>query len=129
MTRLSSSLPSTAGPPVHPRPPPVAMPGARARRTRRLRLALMLGGGLVLFATPAFAQAAGTDAATLLQNIVTYLTGNVARLLAIIAVVVVGVVWMFGLFDLRRAALVVLGIIVVFGAAQIVSTLTGAGGT
>ena len=33
------------------------------------------------------------------------LTGNTARLLAVLAVVVVGILWMFGLFDLRRAAI------------------------
>ncbi|QYC11453.1 TrbC/VirB2 family protein [Brevundimonas nasdae] len=61
----------------------------------------------------------------LLQNVVDMLTGNTARLLAVLAVVVVGVLWMFGLFDLRRAAIVVLGIIVVFGATEIVGLITG----
>jgi type IV secretion system protein VirB2 len=72
-------------------------------------------------ATPAAAQ----DVETLLQNVVDLLTGNTARLLAVIAVVVVGILWMFGLFDLRRAGVVVLGVIVVFGAAEIVDLLTG----
>ena len=70
---------------------------------------------------PALAQ----DVEGLLQNVVDMLTGNTSRLLAVIAVVVVGILWMFGLFDLRRAAIVVLGIIVVFGAAEIVDMLTG----
>jgi type IV secretion system protein VirB2 len=61
----------------------------------------------------------------LLQNVVDMLTGNTARLLAILAVVVVGILWMFGLFDLRRAAIVILGIVVVFGAAEIVGLITG----
>ncbi len=72
-------------------------------------------------ATPAAAQ----DVESLLQNVVDLLTGNTARLLAVIAVVVVGILWMFGLFDLRRAGVVVLGVIVVFGAAEIVDLLTG----
>ena len=71
--------------------------------------------------TPASAQ----DVESLLQNVVDLLTGNTARLLAVIAVVVVGILWMFGLFDLRRAGVVVLGVIVVFGAAEIVDLLTG----
>ena len=71
---------------------------------------------------PAFAQA---NVESLLQNVVDLLTGNTARLLAVLAVVVVGILWMFGLFDLRRAAIVVLGIIVVFGAAEIVNLITG----
>ncbi len=72
--------------------------------------------------TPALASA---NVEGLLQNVVDMLTGNTARLLAILAVVVVGILWMFGLFDLRRAAIVVLGIVVVFGAAEIVNLITG----
>jgi type IV secretion system protein VirB2 len=71
---------------------------------------------------PAFAQA---NVEGLLQNVVDMLTGNTARLLAILAVVIVGILWMFGLFDLRRAAIVILGIVVVFGAAEIVGLITG----
>ncbi len=75
-----------------------------------------------LSAQPAFASA---NIEGLLQNVVDLFTGNTARLLAILAVVLVGVLWMFGLFDLRRAAIVVLGIVVVFGAAEIVNLITG----
>lgn len=72
---------------------------------------------------PAFAQ----DVEGFLQNVVDLLTGNAARLLAVIAIVVVGIAWMFGLFDLRRAAIVILGIIIVFSAAQIADMITGGG--
>jgi len=75
-------------------------------------------------AEPAFAQAA-SGIETVLQNIVTMLTGNVAKLLATIAVIIVGIAWMFGYLDLRKAAYVVLGIGIVFGASQIVSTISG----
>ena len=78
----------------------------------------------VMLASPAAAQAANIEG--LLQNVVDMLTGNTARLLAVLAVVIVGILWMFGLFDLRRAAIVVLGIVVVFGAAEIVNLITGA---
>lgn len=89
-----------------------------------------LGAGATIaavFALSSATPAAAQDVESLLQNVVDLLTGNTARLLAIIAVVVVGVLWMFGLFDLRRAATVVLGIVVVFGAAEIVTMLTGSG--
>lgn len=76
----------------------------------------------VLSTQPALASA---NVEGLLQNVVDMLTGNTARLLAILAVVVVGILWMFGLFDLRRAAIVILGIVVVFGAAEIVGLITG----
>lgn len=71
---------------------------------------------------PSFAQA-GVE--SVLQNIVTLLTGNVARLLAIIAVIIVGIAWMFGYLDLRKAAFVVLGIGIIFGATEIVNTISG----
>jgi type IV secretory pathway VirB2 component (pilin) len=72
---------------------------------------------------PAFAQSANIEG--VLQNIVNMLTGNVARLLATLAVIVVGIAWMFGYLDLRKAAYVVLGVAIVFGASEVVSTLTG----
>lgn len=90
---------------------------------RRLCAAAMIAGAAsLLLVQPAFASA---NIEGLLQNVVDMLTGNTARLLAVLAVVVVGILWMFGLFDLRRAAIVVLGIIVVFGAAEIVNLITG----
>lgn len=58
--------------------------------------AIALAASLVLV-QPAFASA---NVEGLLQNVVDMLTGNTARLLAVLAVVVVGILWMFGLFDL-----------------------------
>lgn len=72
---------------------------------------------------PSFAQTGGIE--SVLQNIVDMLTGNVARLLAIIAVIIVGIAWMFGYLDLRKAAFVVLGIGIIFGATEIVNTISG----
>jgi len=83
---------------------------------------VLAGAASLILVQPAFAQA---NIEGLLQNVVDMLTGNTARLLAVLAVVVVGILWMFGLFDLRRAAIVVLGVIVVFGAAEIVNLITG----
>ena len=74
-------------------------------------------------AEPSFAQAGGIE--SVLQNIVNMLTGNVARLLAIIAVIIVGIAWMFGYLDLRKAAFVVLGIGIIFGATEIVNMISG----
>ncbi|MDO9609345.1 MAG: TrbC/VirB2 family protein [Brevundimonas sp.] len=84
--------------------------------------------GAIALATTLMAvqpAAASANVEGLLQNVVDMLTGNTARLLAILAVVIVGILWMFGLFDLRRAAIVILGIVVVFGAAEIVGLITG----
>lgn len=78
---------------------------------------------VLIVVEPALAQTANIEG--VLQNIVTMLTGNVARLLATLAVIIVGIAWMFGYLDLRKAAYVVLGVAIVFGASEVVSTLTG----
>lgn len=90
--------------------------------SRRLGTPLVMAAmiGLAL-ASPA--SAAGIE--SVLQNVVNTLTGGAAKLLAIIAVVVVGIAWMFGFMDLRKAGCVVLGIALVFGAAEIVGMLAG----
>src|SRR5687768_13547667 len=74
---------------------------------------------------PALAQAANIQ--SMLQNIVNALTGEIARLLAIIAVILVGLAWMFGALDIRRAGIVLVGIAIVFGATELVGTITGGG--
>jgi len=95
----------------------------RVTRARRFCAAATIAGAFsLILVQPAFASA---NVEGLLQNVVDMLTGNTARLLAVLAVVIVGILWMFGLFDLRRAAIVVLGIVVVFGAAEIVNLITG----
>jgi type IV secretion system protein VirB2 len=83
-------------------------------------IALVLSLALV---EPALAQSANIQG--VLQNIVDLLTGEVARLLAILAVILCGIAWMFGYLDLRKAAYVVLGVAIVFSASEIVGTLTG----
>ena len=90
---------------------------------RTAALVLMAAVLAITWAEPAAAQQATVE--KVLQNIVTMLTGNVAKLLATLAVIITGVAWMFGHLDLRRAAWVVLGVAIVFGAAEIVNTLTG----
>jgi len=79
----------------------------------------------LVVAEPAFAQVAGIEG--VLKNIETMLTGAIAKSLATIAVIITGIAWMFGYLDLRKAAYVVLGVAIVFGASQIVNMLTGGG--
>lgn len=87
-------------------------------------LAIMVAIAFMMLTEPAAAQALG-NVENVLQNIVDALTGNVARLLAIVAIVLVGLAWMFNMVDLRAAGMVVLGIAIIFGAAEIVDLLTG----
>jgi len=104
--------------------------GCSANRSRVMTslkhsAALLCMGAVLSIALvePALAQTANIEG--VLQNIVTMLTGNVARLLATLAVIIVGIAWMFGYLDLRKAAYVVLGVAITFGASEVVSTLTG----
>lgn len=60
-----------------------------------------------------------------LQNILDMLQGNVVRILSILGVMVAGILWIFGYIDFRRAASVFLGIVVIFGAAEIVNLIAG----
>ena len=81
-------------------------------------------------ASPAIAQttgAAGGNIGTFIQNIISILNSNVIRGLAVIAIIVTGIAWMFGHLDLRRAGAVIVGIIVIFSAAGLVDLMVGGG--
>lgn len=81
-------------------------------------------------AEPAFAQSGGVggNIGTFIQNIIDILNSSVIRGLAIIAIIITGIAWMFGHLDMRRAGTVVVGIIVIFSAAALVDLITGGGG-
>ncbi|PSH70128.1 Type IV secretory pathway AvhB2 protein [Phyllobacterium brassicacearum] len=76
----------------------------------------------VLFVEPAAAQSLG-GAENILQTIVDALTGNIARLIAIIACIIIGFAFLFGYVDLRTVGYFVVGAIIVFGAKEIVDLL------
>lgn len=87
---------------------------------------------LMVVVEPAMAQtttSTGGNIGTFVQNVINLLNNNVTRGLAILAIIGVGFTWTIGHLDLRRAATVILGIIVVFGAATIVDLITGASGS
>jgi len=95
------------------------------KTTRAVRLVLIAITAAIVLTEPAFAQSAGSGVENVLQQIVTLLTGNIAKLLATIAVIIVGIAWMYGHMDGRKAGMVILGIGLVFGASQIVTTIAG----
>ena len=89
---------------------------------------LCLAGALTLIlADPALAQSttSGANVGTFIQNAINILNSTVIRGLAIIAIIVTGIAWMFGHVDMRRAGTVIIGIMVIFGAATIVDLITG----
>ena len=101
------------------------------RRTPTSHTAVAVGlaaAVTLLLVDPALAQttsSTGGNIGTFIQNIINLLNNNVTRGLAIIAIIVTGIAWMFGHLDLRRAGTVIIGIIVIFGAATIVDLITG----
>lgn len=102
-------------------------PGLGRRATRRVATVVLLAS--LIAAGPALAQSSGVGGQIggFIQNIVDLLNSSVIRGLATIAVILTGIVWMFGHIDMRRAGTVVVGIIVIFSAAAIVDLIVGAG--
>lgn len=98
--------------------------GLTAQRLAALAVLISLAA-----AGPALAQSSGVGGQIggFIQNIVDLLNSSVIRGLATIAVILTGIVWMFGHIDMRRAGTVVVGIIVIFSAAAIVDLIVGAG--
>lgn len=98
---------------------------------RTLAVVGLAAAAAFVLADPALAQttSSSSNIGTFIQNIINLLNNNVIRGLAIIAIIVTGVAWMFGHLDLRRAGTVIVGIIVIFGAATIVDLITGASGS
>lgn len=74
----------------------------------------------------AFAQAAGgTSPATILTNICTFILGPFGQSLAVLGIVAIGLSWMFGRASLGLIAGVVGGIVIMFGASFLETTLVG----
>jgi type IV secretion system protein VirB2 len=71
------------------------------------------------------AAPASADVTGVINNVVTLLSGPLARSLATLAVILTGLAWMFGHLDLRKAGMVIFGIALVFGAAELVTLIAG----
>ncbi|PDT21908.1 MULTISPECIES: pilin major subunit VirB2 [Rhizobium] len=78
---------------------------------------------------PAAAQSAGggTDPATMVSNICTFILGPFGQSLAVLGIVAIGLSWMFGRASLGLIAGVVGGVVIMFGASFLGKTLTGGG--
>ena len=84
--------------------------------------AVCMMAALVL-AEPSFAQSSSAE--TMISTIITFLTGPVGKGLAVIALIVTGISWMFGAIDMRQAGGVAIGIIVVASAQTFVNLIWG----
>ncbi len=88
-----------------------------------LTTALMLFIAFIALSEPAFAGDFGKIEGAL-QKIITALTGPLAKAIATIAVAGIGLAWIAGYVEMRKAFFVCVGIGIVFGATQIVSMLS-----
>ena len=96
----------------------------RSRRQRQATIAAMAVMALMV-ASPAHAQLFGT-ADNFAQNVLDFLNNGFVRVVAIIAVIFVGLGWLFNKIEARRAMAVGAGIILIFAAAAIVDGIAGA---
>ena len=70
----------------------------------------------------------GVQATTMLTNIASFILGPFGQSLAVLAIIGIGLAWMFGRVSLGLIAGVIGGIIIMFGASYLATTLTGNGG-
>lgn len=63
--------------------------------------------------------------AEVIDKIIEYINSRVARSLAILAVMLLGMGWWFGQIDWKRAGGIIFGVGVVFGAAEFVDMIRG----
>lgn len=79
----------------------------------------------LVVSNPSYAADTGAFAnlETVLSSIAKMMTGPTARVIATICVAAVGIGWMYGFIDLRKAAYCIIGIGIVFGAPTLVNKL------
>lgn len=83
---------------------------------------------LTIAVDPAFAQAGGGgqgDITTFLQNLVNIITGTAGKLIAVLAICIVGVGALMGALSMRAAGGVILGVLLIFSSAWIVNQIIG----
>ena len=94
-----------------------------------------IAGALALWAVMALPKLAnaqtvtgGASPATMINNICTFILGPFGQSLAVLGIIAIGLSWMFGRVSLGLIAGVIGGIVIMFGASYLGSTLTGGAG-
>lgn len=99
---------------------------ARQLDARRVAAFALAATMLTAAAEPAFAQSGGGgDITTFLQNIVNIITGTAGKLIAVIAICIVGIGALMGALSMRAAGGVILGVLLIFSSAWIVDQIIG----
>lgn len=98
---------------------------ARQLSVRRAAIFALAAAALAVAADPALAQATGGggDITTFLQNLVNMVTGTAGKLIAVLAICIVGIGALMGALSLRAAGGVILGVLLIFSSAWIVDQI------
>lgn len=85
---------------------------------------------VMVFALPPMAAKAqtvtgGASPQTMLNNVCTFILGPFGQTLAVLGIIAIGVLWMFGRASLGVIAGIIGGIVIMFGASYLGQTLTG----
>lgn len=97
----------------------------------RVKPVAAMAAALALSLIPQLAQAqtvsGGASPATMLNNVCTFILGPFGQTLAVLGIIGIGLAWMFGRASMGLIAGVIGGIVIMFGASYLGSTLTGGG--
>ena len=105
---------------------PLCQAKVRQLRVRPALPCMVAAALLALAAGPALAQAGGGgDITTFLQNLVNLITGTAGKLIAVLAICIVGIGALMGALSLRAAGGVILGVMLLFSASWIVTQIVG----
>ena len=93
--------------------------------TRLTSLALAATQVLLPVAAHAQTVSGGADPQTMINNVCTFILGPFGQSLAVLGIIAIGVLWMFGRASLGVIAGIIGGIVIMFGASYLGQTLTG----
>jgi len=92
-----------------------------------LAVAALTAAPVLVSPSLAFAQTVtgGASPQTMLNNVCTFILGPFGQTLAVLGIIAIGVLWMFGRASLGVIAGIIGGIVIMFGASYLGQTLTG----
>lgn len=92
---------------------------------RTARRATVIALTLAPIAAKAQTVTGGASPQTMLNNVCTFILGPFGQSLAVLGIIAIGVLWMFGRASLGVIAGIIGGIVIMFGASYLGQTLTG----
>ena len=92
---------------------------------RLISLAFAATQMLVPVAAHAQTVSGGADPQTMINNVCTFILGPFGQSLAVLGIIAIGVLWMFGRASLGVISGIIGGIVIMFGASYLGQTLTG----